>query len=70
MVATVAGAVLSVGGAYSSRPAPGRSRSAGSSPRSSPLYDYSWVIGLGVGFALYLVLSLPAFGKTGDARAD
>jgi hypothetical protein len=28
------------------------------------------VIGLGVGFALYLVLSLPVFGKTRDTPAS
>jgi cytosine/uracil/thiamine/allantoin permease len=38
-------------------------------PALKPLYDYSWVVGLGVGFALYLVLSLPAFGRTGDTPA-
>jgi hypothetical protein len=26
-------------------------------------------VGLGAGFVVYLVLSLPAFGKTGDASA-
>ena len=39
-------------------------------PVLKPLYDYSWVVGLGVGFALYLVLSLPVFGRTGDTLAD
>jgi hypothetical protein len=28
------------------------------------------VVGLGVGFALYLVLSLPVFGRTGDTPAS
>ena len=35
-----------------------------------PLYDYSWVVGLGAGFVVYLVLSLPLFGKTGDTPAS
>jgi hypothetical protein len=28
------------------------------------------VVGLGVGFVLYLVLSLPVFGRTGDTPAS
>ena len=50
-------------------PGPGAVPGPGLIPALKPLYDYSWVVGLGVGFALYLVLSLPAFGKTGDTPA-
>jgi cytosine/uracil/thiamine/allantoin permease len=39
-------------------------------PALKPLYDYSWVVGLGAGFAVYLVLSLPVFGRTGDTPAS
>ena len=69
VVATVVGAVLSVGGAYSAAGS-GPFPADGLIPALKPLYDYSWVVGLGVGFALYLVLSLPAFGRTGDTPAD
>ena len=48
----------------------GRSRPTGLIPALKPLYDYSWAVGLGVGFALYLVLSLPVFGRTGDTPAE
>jgi NCS1 family nucleobase:cation symporter-1 len=70
VVATVAGAVLSVGGAYSSPAGSGPFPVNGLIPALKPLYDYSWVVGLGVGFALYLVLSLPVFGRTGDTPAS
>jgi NCS1 family nucleobase:cation symporter-1 len=69
VLATVIGAVLAVGGAYSA-PGQGPFPQEGLIPALKPLYDYSWVVGLGVGFALYLVLSLPAFGRTGDTPAD
>jgi len=66
VVATVVGGVLSVGGAYSAPAGSGPFPVNGLIPALKPLYDYSWVVGLGVGFALYLVLSLPVFGRTGD----
>jgi len=69
VVATLVGAVLSVGGAYSSPAGSGPFPVNGLIPALKPLYDYSWVVGLGAGFVVYLVLSLPAFGKTGDASA-
>ena len=69
VVATVVGAVLSVGGAYST-PGNGPFPVNGLIPALKPLYDYSWVVGLGAGFALYLVLSLPVFGRTGDTPAS
>jgi NCS1 family nucleobase:cation symporter-1 len=68
VAATVVGAVLSVGGAYST-PGNGPFPATGLIPALKPLYDYSWVVGLGAGFAVYLVLSLPVFGKTGDTPA-
>jgi len=66
VVATVVGGVLSVGGAYSAPAGSGPFPVNGLIPALKQLYDYSWVVGLGVGFALYLVLSLPVFGRTGD----
>ena len=69
VVATVVGGVLSVGGAYSSPAGSGPFPVNGLIPALKPLYDYSWVVGLGAGFVVYLVLSLPVFGRTGDASA-
>jgi NCS1 family nucleobase:cation symporter-1 len=69
VAATVAGAVLSVGGAWSA-PGSGPFPARGLIPALKPLYDYSWVVGLGAGFAVYLLLSLPVFGRTGDTPAD
>ncbi|HTU06852.1 MAG TPA: cytosine permease, partial [Trebonia sp.] len=69
VVATVAGAVLSVGGAYTAAGTSGPFPAAGLIPALKPLYDYSWVVGLGVGMAVYLVLSMPVFGRP-DALRD
>jgi NCS1 family nucleobase:cation symporter-1 len=69
VLATVVGGVLSVGGAYSA-PGSGPFPVNGLIPALKPLYDYSWAVGLGTGLVLYLVLSLPVFGRTGDAPAD
>jgi NCS1 family nucleobase:cation symporter-1 len=63
VVATAAGAVLAVGGAASA-PGQGPFPAKGLIPALQPLYSYSWVIGLAVGFTTYLVLSLPVFGRT------
>jgi nucleobase:cation symporter-1, NCS1 family len=63
--------VLSVGGAYST-PGNGPFPVNGLIPVLKPLYDYSWVVGLGTGFAVYLVLSLfgrAVSGQTGDTPA-
>ena len=68
VVATVAGAVLSVGGAYTAPGTGGPFPANGLIPALKPLYDYSWVVGLGVGFAVYLVLSLPVFGRPDALR--
>ena len=69
VAATIVGAVLSVGGAYSSPAGSGPFPVNGLIPALKPLYDYSWVVGLGAGLVVYLVLSLPVFGKTGDTPA-
>jgi NCS1 family nucleobase:cation symporter-1 len=68
VVATVVGAVLSVGGAYTVPGTGGPFPANGLIPALKSLYDYSWVIGLGAGFAVYLVLSLPVFGRPDAAR--
>jgi nucleobase:cation symporter-1, NCS1 family len=68
VVATVAGAVLSVGGAYTAPGTGGPFPANGLIPALKSLYDYSWVVGLGVGFAVYLVLSLPVFGRPDAPR--
>jgi NCS1 family nucleobase:cation symporter-1 len=58
VIATVAGALLSVGGAYTAPGTAGPFPGGGLIPAFKTLYDYSWVVGLGVGFTLYLLLSL------------
>jgi NCS1 family nucleobase:cation symporter-1 len=62
IVATVIGAVLAVGGAYSA-PGQGPFPADGLIPFLKPLYDYSWAVGFLAGFVVYLVLSLPARSK-------
>jgi NCS1 family nucleobase:cation symporter-1 len=62
LVATVIGAVLAVGGAYSA-PGQGPFPADGLIPFLKPLYDYSWAVGFLAGFVVYLVLSLPARSK-------
>jgi NCS1 family nucleobase:cation symporter-1 len=57
VVATVVGAVLAVGGAYSN-PGSGPFPADGLIPFLQPLYDYSWAVGLAAGFLVYLGLSL------------
>lgn len=63
VAATVIGAVLAVGGAYSAA-GDGPFPAHGLIPFLKPLYDYSWAVGLGAGLLLYLALSLgvPARG--------
>ncbi len=61
IVATVVGAVLAVGGAYSA-PGKGPFPDDGLIPFLKPLYDYSWVVGLIGGFLVYLALSMPRTG--------
>ncbi|MET7806026.1 NCS1 family nucleobase:cation symporter-1 [Micromonospora chersina] len=62
IVATVVGAVLAVGGAYSA-PGKGPFPENGLIPFLKPLYDYSWVVGLIAGFLVYLALSMPPRGS-------
>ena len=52
----LAGAVLAVGGAYTASGTPGPFPSSGLIWVFRPLYDYSWVVGFVVAFALYYVL--------------
>jgi NCS1 family nucleobase:cation symporter-1 len=58
VTATVVGAVLAVGGAYSA-PGKGPFPQGGLIPFLKPLYDYSWVAGLVGAFGVYLALSRP-----------
>jgi NCS1 family nucleobase:cation symporter-1 len=67
VIATVTGAVLSVGGAYTAPGTPGPFPADGLIPALKPLYDYSWVVGLGAGIVVYLGLSV--FGRTGKHAA-
>src|SRR5262249_12229597 len=66
VAATVLGALFAVGGAYSN-PGEGPFPADGLIPPLKPLYDYSWVVGLIVGFLVYLALALPA-ARSASAR--
>lgn len=55
LVATVVGAVLAVGGAYSN-PGEGPFPADGLIPFLKMFYDYSWVVGLVAAMAIFLVL--------------
>jgi NCS1 family nucleobase:cation symporter-1 len=57
VLATAVGGVLAIGGAWSA-PGAGPFPQHGLIPALKPLYSYSWVVGLGAGFAAYLILSL------------
>jgi len=65
LVATLVGAVLSVGGAYG-----GPFPADGLIPVLKPLYDYNWVVGLAGAFVVYLLLSLPERNRTTDIEED
>ena len=67
VVATCAGAVLAVGGAYS-LPGQGPFPKNGLIPALQPLYDYSWAVGLVVGFLVFLVLSMPGLSGAPSPR--
>jgi NCS1 family nucleobase:cation symporter-1 len=54
----VIGAVVAVGGAYSAAGS-GPFPDDGLIPVLKPVYDYSWVAGLVVGFAVYLLVNRP-----------
>ncbi|MBO0821374.1 MAG: cytosine permease, partial [Nocardiopsaceae bacterium] len=58
VVATVVGAVLAAGGAYTAPGTDGPFPAGGLIGALKPLYDYSWVVGLAAGFVVYLVLRL------------
>ena len=58
VLATAAGAVVAVGGAYSA-PGSGPFPADGLIPWLKVCYDYSWVAGLVVGFVVHIALSLP-----------
>jgi NCS1 family nucleobase:cation symporter-1 len=58
MLATAAGMLLAVGGAYSPG-GEGPFPAAGLIPPLRPLYDYSWLISLGVALSVYLLLTRP-----------
>ncbi|MBV9452115.1 MAG: NCS1 family nucleobase:cation symporter-1 [Streptosporangiaceae bacterium] len=64
VVATVAGGLLAVGGAYTAPGTAGPFPANGLIPVFKGLYNYSWVMGFAVGFAAYLVLSLPLLGRS------
>ncbi|HEV7908376.1 MAG TPA: NCS1 family nucleobase:cation symporter-1 [Pseudonocardiaceae bacterium] len=57
LVATVVGAIVGVGGAYSA-PGSGPFPADGLVPFLKPFYDYSWVAGFIGGFVVYLVLGM------------
>ena len=59
--ATVLGILFSVGGAFNA-PGSGPFPANGLIPLFKSLYNYSWAVGLGVGFVAYLVLSIPLCG--------
>ena len=37
-------------------------------PAFQPLYDYSWAVGLVVGFLVFLVLSMPGLSRAPSPR--
>jgi nucleobase:cation symporter-1, NCS1 family len=56
VVSILVGAVMAVGGAYTSPGTPGPFPASGIIGVLRPLYDYSWVVGLIVAFLLYYLL--------------
>ncbi|MGA8115534.1 MAG: NCS1 family nucleobase:cation symporter-1 [Actinocatenispora sp.] len=69
VIATVVGAVLAVGGAYSA-PGAGPFPADGLLPFLKPLYDYSWAVGLVAALLLYLALSWPAGARGRVVSSD
>ena len=76
VVATLVGAVLAVGGAYTTPGQSGPFPADGVIPFLKPLYDFSWVAGLIAAFVVFLLLSAtpraasaPARPSEGEARA-
>ncbi|WP_158892814.1 NCS1 family nucleobase:cation symporter-1 [Amycolatopsis anabasis] len=68
LVATLVGAVLAVGGAYTAPGSQGPFPADGLIPFLKPIYDYSWVAGLVGAFAVYIMLSLP--GKASETTKE
>jgi nucleobase:cation symporter-1, NCS1 family len=68
VVATLVGAVLAVGGAYSN-PGAGPFPEDGLIPFLQPLYDYSWVVGLVAGFLVYLALATMSAARRAEPLA-
>jgi NCS1 family nucleobase:cation symporter-1 len=78
-VATLVGALLAVGGAYTRSGESGPFPVDGLIPALKPLYDYNWIVGLVIASAVYLLLSatsttaapasLPARPTEGEAHA-
>ncbi len=66
VVATLLGSLLAVGGAYSN-PGAGPFPQDGLIPILKPLYDYSWAVGLVVGFLTYLALTITAPSRQATA---
>jgi len=69
LVATVLGAVVAVGGAYSA-PGKGPYPQDGLIPFLKDFYDYSWVVGLVIAFAVYWVLSAPQRRTVSPAQQE
>jgi NCS1 family nucleobase:cation symporter-1 len=57
VTATLVGAVLAVGGANTAPGTAGPFPANGLIPFLKPLYSYSWAVGFGAGFVLYLLLA-------------
>ncbi len=57
VIATCLGGLLAVGGAYTATGTSGPFPANGLIPVFKGLYNYSWVVGFAVGFAVYLLLS-------------
>jgi len=62
VVASTAGALLAVGGAWSA-PGNGPFPAGGLIPALKPLYDYNWVVGFAVALVLYLGLTMISPGR-------
>jgi len=58
VVAMLLGALIAVGGAYTTPGTPGPFPADGLIPFLQPFYDYSWVAGLAVAFVVYWALSI------------
>jgi len=58
VLATLLGGLLAAGGAYTAPGTAGPFPAGGLISVFKGLYDYSWIVGLAVGFATYLLLSL------------